>query len=144
MTDTPPSIGKEGATADIGKLIGRITKHSDIALALGIVAILIVLLLPMPTWMLDLSLAISITFSVLILMTVIFIKDPIDFNSFPTILLIATLLRLSLKFGLDAADPVRGSQWNRGRRAGLSKLLAISSLPAIISSGSSYSAFSSS
>ena len=96
MTDTPPSIGKEGATADIGKLIGRITKHSDIALALGIVAILIVLLLPMPTWMLDLSLAISITFSVLILMTVIFIKDPIDFNSFPTILLIATLLRLSL------------------------------------------------
>ncbi len=76
--------------------IPDIFKRGDIALALGIIAILVVLLLPMPTWLLDFSLAISITFSVVILMTVLFIKNPLELNTFPTILLIATMLRLAL------------------------------------------------
>ena len=71
-------------------------RHGDIALALGIACILVVLILPMPSWMLDIALAISMTFSVLILMTVLFIERPLDFSSFPTVLLIATMLRLSL------------------------------------------------
>ncbi|MEE2688329.1 MAG: flagellar biosynthesis protein FlhA [Pseudomonadota bacterium] len=71
-------------------------KRGDIALALGVIAILVVLLLPMPTWLLDFSLAISITFSVIILMTVLFIRNPLELNTFPTILLIATMLRLAL------------------------------------------------
>lgn len=69
---------------------------SDFLLPIGIVAILGMLLIPMPTWLLDLSLAISITFSVIILMTVIFIVTPTELTSFPTILLIATMLRLAL------------------------------------------------
>jgi flagellar biosynthesis protein FlhA len=55
-----------------------------------------VLILPMPAILLDMSLAISITFSVMILMTVLFIQKPLEFSSFPAILLIATLLRLAL------------------------------------------------
>ena len=78
------------------QLLNQITKRSDIALALAVVAILAVLILPMPTWLLDLSLGISIAFSVLIMMTVLFINRPLDFNAFPMILLIATMLRLSL------------------------------------------------
>ncbi len=70
--------------------------RGEIALALGVVAILVVLILPMPTWLLDMSLALSMTFSVLILMTVLFISRPLEFSSFPTILLIATMIRLSL------------------------------------------------
>ncbi len=70
--------------------------RGDIALALGLVAILVVLILPMPRWLLDASLALSITFSVLILMTVLFIEKPLEFSSFPSILLIATMLRLAL------------------------------------------------
>ncbi|MEX2617799.1 MAG: flagellar biosynthesis protein FlhA [Alphaproteobacteria bacterium] len=96
MTDASPGIGGKGGPPDIGDILSRIGKHGDVALALGIVAILVVLLLPMPTWMLDFSLAVSITFSVLILMTVLFIKEPLEINSFPTILLIATMLRLAL------------------------------------------------
>ena len=87
---------RDTATAAFNGALSNITKRSDITLALGIVSILVVLLLPMPTWMLDFSLAVSITFSVLILMTVLFIKEPLELNSFPTILLIATMLRLSL------------------------------------------------
>lgn len=71
-------------------------RRGDIALALGVVCILVVLVLPMPPWLLDISLAISITFSVLILMTTLFIARPLEFSSFPTVLLIATILRLSL------------------------------------------------
>jgi flagellar biosynthesis protein FlhA len=73
-------------------MVGR----SDIGLALGVVCILVVLILPMPSWLLDFSLAISITFSVVILMTCLFISKPLDFSSFPTVLLIATMLRLAL------------------------------------------------
>jgi flagellar biosynthesis protein FlhA len=73
-------------------ILGR----GDIALALGVVAILVILMLPMPGWLLDFSLASSITFSVLILMTCLFIGRPLEFSSFPTVLLIATMLRLSL------------------------------------------------
>ncbi len=71
-------------------------KRGDIALALGLACILVVLILPMPRWLLDFSLALSITFAVLILMTSLFIERPLDFSSFPTVLLIATMLRLAL------------------------------------------------
>ena len=72
------------------------TKHGDVAMALGVIAILVVLILPMPTWLLDMALAISLTLSVMILMTSLFIIKPLDFSSFPTILLISTMLRLAL------------------------------------------------
>ena len=55
-----------------------------------------VLILPLPTWLLDISLALSITFSVLILMVALFIDRPLEFSSFPTVLLITTMLRLAL------------------------------------------------
>ncbi|MCK5042157.1 MAG: flagellar biosynthesis protein FlhA [Sphingomonadales bacterium] len=70
--------------------------RTDLIMALGIIAILLMLIMPMPGWLLDLMLTISITFSVLVLMTAIFIEKPLHFSSFPTILLVATMLRLSL------------------------------------------------
>ncbi|MAL77622.1 MAG: flagellar biosynthesis protein FlhA [Sneathiella sp.] len=96
MSDTQSSAGAmRGGSALLGRatqLVGR----SDIGLAFGVVCILMVLILPMPSWLLDFSLAISITFSVVILMTCLFISKPLDFSSFPTVLLIATMLRLAL------------------------------------------------
>ena len=59
-------------------------------------AIIVVLILPLPAFLLDFSLAISITFSVLVLMTALFIQKPLEFSAFPTVLLIATMLRLAL------------------------------------------------
>ena len=60
------------------------------------VAILVVLIMPMPAWLLDIALALSMTLSVLVLMTVLFINRALEFSTFPTVLLIATMLRLSL------------------------------------------------
>ena len=102
MTDTSaqdsgdlPTITPGSGTSVLARAFD-VLAHGDIALALGIACILVVLILPMPSWMLDISLAISMAFSVLILMTVLFISRPLDFSSFPTVLLIATMLRLAL------------------------------------------------
>jgi flagellar biosynthesis protein FlhA len=68
----------------------------DLGFAVGIVLILTVLFLPLPAWMIDIGLAFSIALSVLILMVALWIQKPLDFSAFPTVLLLATLLRLSL------------------------------------------------
>jgi flagellar biosynthesis protein FlhA len=77
-------------------ILNAIAKRGDLMMAMGVVAILVVLILPMPTWLLDACLAFSITFSVLILMTALFIEKPLEFNTFPTVLLLATMIRLAL------------------------------------------------
>ena len=88
--------GNADAVADWGRDLLATIRRGDTAMALGIVAILVVLILPMPAWMLDIALTVSMTFSVLILMTVLLLQRPLDFSSFPTILLIATMMRLAL------------------------------------------------
>ena len=86
----------------------------DIGFAAGIMLILSVLFLPIPSWMIDFGLAVSIASSVLILMVSLWIQRPLDFSSFPTILLIATMLRLSLNI---ATTRVILSQGNEGHEA---------------------------
>jgi flagellar biosynthesis protein FlhA len=94
------TAGQGGASPSTGfpslSEIRSILKRGDLALAFGILTILVVLILPLPSIVLDLFLAISITLSILILMTSLFIQAPLEFSSFPTILLISTMLRLSL------------------------------------------------
>ena len=90
--DAPTGAFKLPAWGDIGALL----KRGDIALAVGMLTILMVLILPLPPILLDLALAISIILSVLILMTALFIHTPLEFSAFPTVLLIATMLRLAL------------------------------------------------
>ncbi|MEQ1705639.1 MAG: flagellar biosynthesis protein FlhA [Rickettsiales bacterium] len=89
------TAGKAGATNWTGE-INAMMRRKDIYFAVGIIAILVVLILPLPTFLLDFFLGISITLSVIILMTVLFVEKPLHLSSFPTILLIVTMLRLSL------------------------------------------------
>ena len=76
--------------------VRALLKRGDIAFALGVMTILFVLVFPLPSLLLDLALAMSMTFSILILMTALFIQKPLEFSSFPTVLLVATMARLSL------------------------------------------------
>jgi len=117
--ETPPQAdAAENPFAPVQGFLAAIAKRGDIMMALGVVAILVVLIMPMPTWLLDASLAFSITFAVMILMTVLFIEKPLEFSTFPTVLLLATMIRLSLNLastrlilangheGMDAAGQV--------------------------------------
>ena len=92
-SDTADAVG--GGSPVMGRLAATLLR-GDLALAMGVMMILVVLILPMPPWLLDMSLALSMTFSVLILMTILFIHRSLEFSVFPTVLLIATMLRLSL------------------------------------------------
>src|SRR6476659_8880657 len=93
--------------------LGTMRKRGDIALAIGVLTILVVLILPLPPILLDLALAISIILSVLILMTALFIHTPLEFSAFPTVLLIATMLRLSLNLASTRLILAHGHEGDR-------------------------------
>ena len=67
-----------------------------ILLALALMAIIVMMILPMPAWVLDVGLAGSFALAILIFTVTLFIDRPLDFSSFPTILLASLMLRLSL------------------------------------------------
>ncbi len=90
-----------GISSGLGALpslaaLAALAKRPDLLLAVGVMGILVVLVFPLPAILLDLLLAISIIISVLILMTALFIENPMEFSIFPVVLLISTMLRLSL------------------------------------------------
>ena len=89
-------------------------KGRDIGFAVGIISILAMLFLPIPPFLIDLGLAFSISVSVLILMVALWIQKPLDFSSFPTVLLIATMMRLALNI---ATTRVILSHGNEGHEA---------------------------
>ncbi len=78
------------------RIIGLFTKNPDMLLAAGVLVIMALLLIPLPPFLLDLLLALNITISVLTLLISLYLLKPLDFSSFPTILLITTLFRLGL------------------------------------------------
>ncbi len=94
MTDVTAGQSRAGAASAGGML--AVFKRGDILLAIGVLLILTILIVPLPPMLLDLFLAASIILSVLILMVALFIAAPLEFTIFPTILLIATMLRLAL------------------------------------------------
>jgi flagellar biosynthesis protein FlhA len=82
----------------------------DIGFAMSIVFILCIFFLPIPPLMIDAGLAFSIALSVLILMVALWIQKPLEFSSFPTILLVATVLRLSLNIATTRLILANGSE----------------------------------
>ncbi len=73
--------------------------RGEVGLAVGVIGVILLLVLPVPALLVDLLLALSITSAVLILMTALLLKKPLEFTAFPTVLLVTTLYRL----GLDIA-----------------------------------------
>jgi flagellar biosynthesis protein FlhA len=73
-----------------------LSKSPDVLLAGGVLLILTLLVLPLPPFLLDLLIAVDLAISILIIVVAIYLLSPLEFSSFPTILLIATLYRLGL------------------------------------------------
>ena len=92
--------------------------NPTIFLAIGLMGIIIMMTLPVPSWVLDAGLTMSFAFAILIFTLTLFIERPLDFSSFPAVLLASLLLRLSLNVastkliigqghtGIDAAGGV--------------------------------------
>ena len=77
-------------------MLENLQKKSDLLLAAGIMIILGLMIIPVPPIVLDMSLSFSITFAIVVILVSSYIARPLDFSVFPSVLLIATLLRLSL------------------------------------------------
>jgi len=99
-------------------LLQLLRRREDVVVAVSAVAIIGVMILPLPSFILDILLTFSISLSIIILVTSIYVKKPLDFSVFPSMLLITTLYRLSLNIastrlvllkgheGIDAAGQV--------------------------------------
>ncbi|EEQ05364.1 hypothetical protein yberc0001_6930, partial [Yersinia bercovieri ATCC 43970] len=73
-----------------------ITARQDIFLAVMLLVAIFMMILPLPTVMVDVLIAINLAFSVILLMISIYLRDPLEFSVFPSLLLITTLYRLAL------------------------------------------------
>ncbi|MDN4173542.1 flagellar biosynthesis protein FlhA [Nocardioides sp. SOB77] len=69
---------------------------TQLGVPLGIVLIVVMLVIPLPAVVLDLLIALNITGALLILLTAMFVRRPLDFAAFPAVLLVMTLFRLAL------------------------------------------------
>jgi len=96
MTDVTAGQGSSGFSLPNRDVLTKLFNRPDLFLAFGVMGILVVLIFPMPALLLDLMLALSIILSVLVLMTALFIEEPLEFSAFPTVLLIVTMFRLAL------------------------------------------------
>jgi len=92
MTD---AVQPQGNDLSFGVLRGFVMR-GEIGLAAVVLGILAIMLVPLPPFLLDMLLAVSIIFSILVLMTALMIKKPLEFTAFPSVLLLATLFRLAL------------------------------------------------
>src|SRR4051812_4455137 len=88
----------------------KLSKNSDLALALGLVGILAVMVIPMPPFLLDIMLSMGIAVSMVLLLTAVYATRALDFSVFPSLLLITTLFRLSLNVATTRVILLNGAE----------------------------------
>lgn len=92
------------------RFLQLIQQRGDILIAIGVVSILGVMILPVPAFILDILLSFSISLAIVILVTGIYIRKPLDFSVFPSILLITTLYRLALNIASTRLILLKGNE----------------------------------
>ncbi len=91
-------------------ILERVSKNSDLLMAIGLMAILAVMIIPMPRFLLDILLSLEIALSIILLLTSVYATRALDFSIFPSLLLITTLFRLSLNVATTRLILLHGSE----------------------------------
>lgn len=91
------------------------SENSDLTVAIGLLLVLSIMIIPIPPMLLDLFLALTLSLSIVILLVSVYTKKPLDFSTFPSILLVMTLLRLSLNLASTKNILLKGG--NEGTEA---------------------------
>ena len=92
--------------------LSNILKNNDIVLAIGLVVIVCMMVIPLPAPLLDILLTVNISLAVIILLVCLYTQEPLDYSSFPTVLLIATLFRLGLNVSSTRLILLQGQAGN--------------------------------
>ena len=105
--DSQKKMSVESTTAltNLTKAFGKL----HLVIPVGVMGILLVMVMPMPTMIMDLLISLNITCSIIILLVSMYIKQPVSFSVFPSLLLIITLFRLSLNIASTRLILLRGS-----------------------------------
>ncbi len=88
-------------------------KFLNNTVSIFVILIILLIIIPLPTFLLDMMLIINIGLSLVILLTTMYIKEPLQFSVFPSLLLITTLFRLSLN--ISSTRLILGNQGNAGQ-----------------------------
>ena len=88
----------------------RIFKGSDFGLGAAVVGTLVFMVIPLPPFVLDLLLSFSITLALVILLVSMYVQKPLEFSVFPSVLLLATLFRLTLNIATTRAILLNGHE----------------------------------
>jgi flagellar biosynthesis protein FlhA len=88
----------------------RLSKNSDLAVAVGLVGILAVMVIPMPRFLIDMMLSMAIASSIILLLTAVYATRALDFSIFPSLLLITTLFRLAMNVATTRVILLHGAE----------------------------------
>ena len=83
-------------SAQAQSFLHKITRRSDLALAVLLVMVIFMMIMPLPTIVIDTLIAFNMSLAIIMLMLGIYLPSPLSFSSFPSVLLLSTLFRLSL------------------------------------------------
>ena len=97
-----------GTVATSSPAPGRLARVQDLVLPVGIIASVLVILVPLPPALMDVLLSANITISVVMLLTTIYVRTPLEFSVFPSLLLATTLFRLVLNVATTRLVLTRG------------------------------------
>lgn len=85
-----------------------LNENSDLAVAVGLLLVMVVMIVPIPPFLLDLLVASSLAIAILVMLVSVYTKRPLDFSTFPSVLLVTTLFRLSLNVASTRNILLRG------------------------------------
>ncbi len=94
-------------------------RGSDLGVPAAVMAVILFMLFPLPSFALDLMLGMNLAFAVLVLLVTLYITEPLQFSSFPPLLLVATLLRLSFNVAATRLILTHGGEGTAAAPAGL-------------------------
>lgn len=83
-------------TSRAASVVSKITRHNDIAMVTLLVVVIMLMIIPLPTWLVDTLIGANLTLSFLMLMMAMYVRTPLEFSVFPTMLLFTTLFRVGL------------------------------------------------
>ncbi len=96
------------APSSVANPVAVLLKRADLLFTAGLFVTVLLLIVPIPALMLDTFLALNLGLSLLVLLAIIYVKDPPEFSSFPTLLLALTLFRLALNISTTRQVLVQG------------------------------------
>jgi flagellar biosynthesis protein FlhA len=116
----PPRAGAvkpRSASGPPTLLAARMSKLAELSVPLAVLGIVLAMITPLPSFLLDVLISANLTISVVVMMVSLYITKPVEFNVFPTTLLLLTLFRLALNISSSRLILIQGNAGTRAPRA---------------------------